>query len=75
MNRFLLDKDNTALLIIDIQDRLANVMKTREEVVKNCLHLIELAKMLNIPVVLTEQYPKGLGPTVNEIKEQLPVYQ
>ncbi len=75
MNRFLLDKDNTALLIIDIQDRLANVMKMREDVIKNCLHLIELAKMLNIPVVLTEQYPKGLGPTVNEIKEQLPVYQ
>ncbi|MCL5061708.1 MAG: hydrolase [Nitrospiraceae bacterium] len=75
MDRFFLSKDNAALVITDIQDRLAAVMKVREDVIKNCLHLIELAKMLNIPVVLTEQYPKGLGPTVNEIKEQLPVYQ
>lgn len=75
MDRFFLSKDNAALVITDIQDRLAAVMKVREDVIKNCLHLIELAKMLNIPVVLTEQYPNGLGPTVNEIKEQLPVYQ
>ncbi len=75
MNRFLLDKDNTALLLIDIQDRLANVMKVRDEIVKNCLHLIELSKMLNIPIVLTEQYPKGLGQTVAEIKDALPSYQ
>lgn len=75
MNRFLLDKENTALLIIDIQDRLANAMKVRDEVVKNCLHLIELSKMMNIPVVVTEQYPKGLGPTVAEIKDALPSYQ
>lgn len=75
MDRFLLDKDNTALVIIDIQDRLAVVMKVRDEVIKNCLHLIELSKMLNIPIVLTEQYPKGLGSTVSEIKEQLPAYQ
>jgi nicotinamidase-related amidase len=75
MDKFFLDKNNTALVIIDIQDRLANVMKMREDVVKNCLHLIELSKMLNIPVVVTEQYPKGLGQTVPEIKEQLPSYQ
>ncbi|WP_333653472.1 hydrolase [Dissulfurispira sp.] len=75
MNRFLLDKDNTALLIIDIQDRLAAAMKVRDDVVKNCLHLIELSKMLNIPIVVTEQYPKGLGQTVAEIKDALPSYQ
>jgi len=75
MDRFFLSKDNAALVIIDIQDRLATAMKVREDVIKNCLHLIELAKILNIPVVLTEQYPKGLGPTVSEIKEQLPSYQ
>lgn len=75
MNRFSLDKDNVALLIVDIQERLANVMNMREEVVKNCLHLIELSKMMNIPVVVTEQYPKGIGQTVAEIKDALPSYQ
>jgi nicotinamidase-related amidase len=75
MDKFSLDKNNTALVIIDIQERLAAAMKVRDDVVKNCLHLIELSKMLNIPVVVTEQYPKGLGQTVPEIKEQLPSYQ
>ncbi|MBI3593247.1 MAG: hydrolase [Nitrospirae bacterium] len=75
MDKFFLYKDNAALVIIDIQDRLAAAMKVRDKVIKNCLHLIELSKLLNIPIVLTEQYPKGLGRTVAEIKEQLPVYQ
>ncbi|MBI5212119.1 MAG: hydrolase [Nitrospirae bacterium] len=75
MDRFFLNKDNAALIIIDVQERLASVMKMRDEVVKNCLHMIELSKMLNIPVVVTEQYPKGLGPTVAEIKDALPSYK
>ncbi|ACA58964.1 hydrolase [Candidatus Desulforudis audaxviator] len=75
MGKFFLDKTNAALVIIDIQDRLAAAMKVKNEVIKNCLHLIELSKMLNIPIVVTEQYPKGLGRTLVEIKEQLPVYQ
>ncbi len=75
MDRFSLDHKDSFLLIVDIQDRLATVMKARDEVVGNCLHLIELAKMLNIPVILTEQYPKGLGPTVSEIRDALPSYQ
>lgn len=75
MGKFFLDKTNAALVIIDIQDRLAAAMKVKNEVTKNCLHLIELSKMLNIPIVVTEQYPKGLGRTLVEIKEQLPVYQ
>lgn len=75
MEKFFLDKSDTALVIIDIQDRLAAVMKVKDEVIKNCLHLIELSKMLNIPIIVTEQYPKGLGHTVAEIKEQLPSYQ
>ena len=72
MEKFFLDKDNTALVIIDIQEKLAAVMKEREKVVNNCLHLIEIAKLLNIPIVLTEQYPKGIGQTVEEIRKAMP---
>ena len=75
MEKFLLDKDDAALFIIDIQERLATVMKQREPVVKNCIHLVELAKMLHVPIVVTEQYPKGIGHTVEEIKLVLPAYQ
>src|SRR5208282_4798601 len=69
------DNNESVLLIVDIQERLAVTMKMRDAVVNNCLHLIELAKIQNIPILLTEQYPRGLGHTVSEIREALPLYQ
>jgi nicotinamidase-related amidase len=75
MNKFLLTKDDTSCVIVDIQDKLAAAMKVRDEVVKNCLHLIELAKALSLPLVVTEQYPKGLGLTVEELRSALPGYR
>lgn len=74
MGKFFLNKDNAILLIIDIQERLAPVMKVRDSVVHNCLHLIELATTYTIPIVVTEQYPKGLGKTVGEIRDALQDY-
>ncbi|MDO8281468.1 MAG: hydrolase [Thermodesulfovibrionia bacterium] len=74
-DKFILNNKNSVLVIVDIQEKLAVVMKQREKVVNNCLHLIEAAKLLNIPIIVTEQYPKGLGHTVNEIKEALPLYE
>lgn len=75
LDKFILNKDNAILVIVDIQEKLAVVMKQKEKVLNNCLHLIEAAKLLNIPVIVTEQYPKGLGHTINEIKEALPSYE
>jgi nicotinamidase-related amidase len=69
------DKSDTVLLIVDLQDRLAVSMKMRDAVINNCLHLIELAKIQNIPILVTEQYPEGLGQTVTEIRDALTVYQ
>ena len=66
---------DTALLVVDIQERLAAVMSKRERVVTNTVHLIECAKLLGLPVLLTEQYPKGLGPTLDEVKSSLPKYE
>lgn len=75
MDKFFLNPNDTILVIIDIQDRLAAAMKVRDEIIKNSQHLIELSKLFNIPIVLTEQYPKGLGTTVQEIKEALIDYR
>jgi len=55
VDKYLLDRNNAALLIIDIQERLAVAMDKKEQVVRNTLHLVELAKMLNIRTVVTEQ--------------------
>lgn len=75
MNKFILNQNESVLVIVDIQERLAAVMSDKQKVVDNCLHLIEVSKLLNIPILLNEQYPKGLGPTVNEIREALHPYE
>jgi nicotinamidase-related amidase len=75
LDKFFLDKEDTVLLIVDIQEKLAAVMTEKDKVVRNNLHLIELAKMINMPVMVTEQYPKGLGPTVADIRNALPFYR
>jgi len=75
LDKFILNKEDAVLLIVDIQERLAIVMKDKDKVVGNCQHLIELAKMINVPVMVTEQYPKGLGRTVPELQSVLPEYK
>lgn len=67
----ILKKGSTGLLIIDIQERINAVMKYRDRVVKNTVKLIKGLKVLNIPLFITEQYRKGLGPTEQPILEAL----
>lgn len=64
-------KENSALLVIDIQERLLPVIHESERVVANAIKLINGFKILDTPVFYTEQYPKGLGPTAAAIKEAL----
>ena len=68
---FQLDRDDAVLLVVDIQERLAVAMAQRERVVANAGHLIAAARLLGVPVLLTEQYPRGLGPTVPELRAAL----
>jgi nicotinamidase-related amidase len=68
----MLTTDNAALLVIDIQERLFPVMHDKEKLLRNVVKLIKGVKVLELPILLTEQYPKGLGPTLPEIKELLP---
>lgn len=63
---------DSTLVIIDVQERLAAVMAERETVVARMAILVEAAKLLDVPVVVTEQYPKGLGPTDARIAAALP---
>lgn len=62
------------LLIIDAQERLAAAIPedVRERTVSNINRLINSAKILEIPIISTEQYPQGLGHTIEAIREQLP---
>lgn len=68
----ILTTDNTVLVAIDFQERLFPVMHDKEKLLRNVLKLIGGATVLEIPIVLTEQYPRGLGPTLPEIKKLIP---
>jgi len=67
----ILQRDSTALLIIDIQERILNVINNHERIIENSLKLIKGFKILNIPIFYTEQYPKGLGSTSTTLSEEL----
>lgn len=71
MKKFTLDKQETILMVIDIQERLVPVMKVADKVVKNTNILISAAKEFNIPIITTEQYPRGLGNTVPQLKDHI----
>lgn len=70
-NPKILDREKTALLVIDIQERILGVMQNPDDVVANTVKLIRGFKILKSPVFYTEQYPKGLGETFRDIKNEL----
>jgi nicotinamidase-related amidase len=65
-----IQRGNVSLIVIDMQEKLINAIpeEKRETTIRNSKILIETAKTLNIPITVTEQYPKGLGLTIPEIK-------
>ncbi|MEN6466051.1 MAG: isochorismatase family protein [Syntrophaceae bacterium] len=64
--------DNTFLLLIDMQDRLYRAMHAKEDLLENVRKLIMGMKALGIPIVMSEQYPEGIGKTIPEVAELLP---
>ena len=66
-----LDINNCCLLIIDLQEKLLPHIFNKEQIKHNSNKLVDLFVELNIPIIYTEQYPKGLGSTVNCLKKKL----
>lgn len=60
------------VLVVDVQDRLVPAVRDSEAVIRQIERLLYAARLLNLPVHATEQYPKGLGRTVPSIAERLP---
>src|SRR3954469_21385705 len=74
-DRFLaLDRNDALLLVIDVQQKLATAMAPERLAMleKNVEVLIRAARKLGMPVISTEQYPKGLGPPLPRVRELLP---
>jgi nicotinamidase-related amidase len=71
MENFIINRNDAFLMLIDIQDRLFHAMtpQVQKMLKKNCNILLEAAAEFNIPVIVTEQYRKGLGETIPELAE------
>lgn len=67
----ILDPDRAALVVVDVQEAFRPAVADFEEVAANVARLVDGAKVVGIPIVVTEQYPKGLGSTVPEVVESL----
>jgi nicotinamidase-related amidase len=68
-----LSRTRTALLVVDLQDRLMPAMPaaTAADVVRNTGILIQAAAQLGVPIVVSQQYPRGLGPTIRPVEDAL----
>jgi nicotinamidase-related amidase len=67
----LLSREGTVLIIFEMQERLLPAVHEHKRVLKNIQNIVRSARILNLPIILTEQYPKGLGQTVPDIHEVL----
>ena len=67
----LVEKDRSILVVVDVQERLLPAIYNARQVVNNARCLVALARTYGLPVILTEQYPKGLGRTDKALVEEL----
>ena len=65
----LIEPESSCLIVIDMQERLVPAMQAPARTIKNAATLIKAAKLLSVPLILTEQYPRGLGSTVPELSQ------
>jgi nicotinamidase-related amidase len=70
-----LTKDNTVLVVIDIQEKLMPAMSDKETLENKTTRLVKGMKVFNIPTLVTQQYTKGIGPTIPSIAEALGEFQ
>jgi len=71
MKNYFIDRNDAFVMLIDVQEKLIAAMKDKieEDLKKNCEIILQTAKEYNIPVIVTEQYRRGLGNTVHELQD------
>jgi nicotinamidase-related amidase len=71
----LLDRKRSALVIIDVQEKLFPSIHDHARLLTRIDLLISAAALMKVPLLVTEQYPKGLGKTIEELRRVIPVFQ
>ncbi|HOC93189.1 MAG TPA: isochorismatase family protein [bacterium] len=64
-------KEDSVLLIIDVQEKFVPHIKNIDEVIANCSRMASGCRAIGVPIIVTEQYPEGLGRTVPEVQEAI----
>lgn len=72
MKAELLSRDDSVLVVVDVQEKLVPAVPAASRVIERVRLLLEAARLLHVPVIATEQYPKGLGLTVEPVRAALP---
>lgn len=67
----MIDRNHTILAVIDVQERMMPAINEHEAVLANVLRLVRGAALLGLPMLVTEQYPKGLGATLAAVREAM----
>jgi len=67
-----LDRERVVLVVVDVQEAFRKAVPSFDAVAESAATLVQGAEAMGIPIVVTEQYPKGLGHTVPEVAEHLP---
>jgi len=62
-----LDEGKTAFFLCDVQEKFRDAISHFKVLLKNSQRLVEVSSLMNVPLLVTEQYPKGLGSTVEEL--------
>ncbi len=78
LEKYVINREDALLLVIDIQEKLMPSMKFGDQIIEKTNILTQVANRLDMPVLATQQYTKGLGPTVEKVTqcfEQVPVYE
>src|SRR3972149_2232226 len=69
----MLSTETATLIIVDVQEKLFRVIYQKEKLADNLQRLIKGIQVLKVPIIATEQYPRGLGPTISEVAQLLNV--
>lgn len=67
MKSTMIRRDKAVIVVIDIQERLLPAMNNQTEIARKAAMLLHGGRILGIPILVTEQYPKGLGKTVQTV--------
>jgi nicotinamidase-related amidase len=67
-----LERTQSVLLVIDVQEAYSGLTVEHERMVRGVCRLIDAARILDVPILATEQYPKGLGHLIAEVRDRLP---